>query len=117
MGVKLTSRALGATVGADKAYDVAEFVEALRECGVMPHIAINGHVTKMGKTHKTAVDGRITRHPGRPQTHRRDLGWAKTIGGMAQVKVRGLAKVQSVFIFAILAYNLIRIRKLLADAS
>jgi len=35
---------------------------------------------------------------------------------LVQVKVRGLAKVQAVFIFAILAYNLIRIPKLL-DAS
>jgi transposase len=111
------------TLGADKAYDVAEFVEALRECRVTPHIAINGHVTKTGKTRKTAVDGRITRHPGYPisQVVRKRIeeifGWAKTIGGMAQVKVRGLAKVQSVFVFAILAYNLIRIPKLLADAS
>ena len=41
----------------------------------------------------------------------------KTIGGMVQVKVRGLAKVQAVFAFAILAYNLVRIPKLLAAAS
>jgi hypothetical protein len=41
------------------------------------------------------------------------FGWIKTTGGVAQVKVRGLAKVQTVFIFAILAYNLVRIPKLL----
>jgi IS5 family transposase len=41
------------------------------------------------------------------------FGWIKTTGGVAQVKVRGLAKVQAVFIFAILAYNLVRIPKLL----
>jgi hypothetical protein len=34
--------------------------------------------------------------------------------GIAQVKVRGLAKVRAVFTFAILAYNLVRIPKLLA---
>ena len=50
------------TLGADKAYDVVEFVEALREREVTPHIAINGHVTKTGKIRRTAVDGRITRH-------------------------------------------------------
>src|SRR5215211_7108351 len=66
------------TLGADKAYDVVEFVEALRERQVTPHIAINGHVTKTGKTRRTAVDGRITRHPGyaqpgHPQTYRRNL--------------------------------------------
>jgi hypothetical protein len=37
----------------------------------------------------------------------------KTTAGVAQVKVRGLAKVQAVFSFAILAYNLVRIPKLL----
>ena len=45
------------------------------------------------------------------------FGWIKTTGGVAQVKVRGLPKVQAVFAFAILAYNLIRIPKLLAAAS
>ena len=84
-----------------------------------PHIAINGHVTKTGKTRRTAVDGRITRHPGYAisQVIRKRIeeifGWTKTIGGLAQVKVRGLAKMQAVFIFAILAYNLVRIPKLL----
>ena len=107
------------TLGADKAYDVVEFIEALRECQVTPHIAINGHVTKTGKTRRTAVDGRITRHPGYAisQVIRKRIeeifGWTKTIGGLAQVKVRTLAKVQAVFIFAILAYNLVRIPKLL----
>jgi IS5 family transposase len=110
------------TLGADKAYDVVEFVEALRERQVTPHIAINGHLTKTGKTRRTAVDGRITRHPGYTisQVIRKRIeeifGWTKPIGGLAQIKVRGLAKVQAVFIFAILAYNLIRIPKLL-DAS
>ena len=41
------------------------------------------------------------------------FGWIKTTGGVAQVKVRGLAKVQAVFSFAILAYNLVLIPKLL----
>jgi hypothetical protein len=36
-----------------------------------------------------------------------------TAGGVAEVKVHGLAKVQAVFTFAILAYNPVRIPKLL----
>jgi transposase len=111
------------TLGADKAYDVADFVEALREQEVTAHIAIHGHVTKTGKTRKTAIDGRITRHPGYAvsQIVRKRVeeifGWVKTTGGLAQVKLRGLAKVQAIFNFAILAYNLVRIPKLLAPAS
>jgi hypothetical protein len=31
---------------------------------VTPHVAINGAVSKLGKVRKTAIDGRVTRHPG-----------------------------------------------------
>ena len=51
------------TLGADKAYDVRQFVEDLRDRLVTPHIAIDGHLSKTGKPRATALDGR-TRHPG-----------------------------------------------------
>lgn len=93
------------TVGADKAYDVVDFVQALRARQVTPHIAIDGHVTKTGKTRKTGVDKRITRHPGYAisQCYRKRIeeifGWTKTIGGLAQLKLRGLAKATAAFTF------------------
>src|SRR5690606_37126102 len=34
------------TLGADKAYDVRQFVEDLRKRSVTPHIAIDGHLSK-----------------------------------------------------------------------
>jgi IS5 family transposase len=108
------------TVGADKGFDVEGFVQALRQRKVTPHIAIDGHLTKTGKRRKTAIDGRTLRHAGYDISQRcrkrieEVFGWIKTTGGIAQVKVRRLAKVQAVFTFAILAYNLIRIPKLLA---
>ena len=111
------------TLGADKAFDVEAFVQALRERRVTPHIAIDGYVTKTGKRRKTAIDGRTLRHIGYDISQRcrkrieEIFGWIKTTGGIAQVKVRGLAKVKATFTFAILAYNLIRIPKLLAPAS
>ena len=52
------------TLGADKAYDVAEFVGDLRARKVTPHIAINGAISTTGKRRKTAIDGRATRHAG-----------------------------------------------------
>ena len=52
------------TLGADKAYDVTEFIVALRQRNVTPHIAIDGHLTKTGKRRKTAIDTRTTRHAG-----------------------------------------------------
>jgi hypothetical protein len=95
-------------------------VDALRERAVTPHIAIDGNVRKNGKPRSTAIDQRTTRHPGYAisQVIRKRIeeiyGWGKTIGGLAQVKLRGLAKVRARFIFGLAAYNLIRLRKLLA---
>lgn len=108
------------TVGGDKGFDVESFVQALRERKVTPHIAIDGHLSKTGKRRKTAIDQRTLRHPGYAISLRcrkrieEVFGWIKTTGGVAQVKVRGLDKVRAVFLFAIIAYNLVRIPKLLA---
>ena len=46
------------TLGADKGYDTREFVAALRELNVTPHVAQN-------TTHRaSAIDRRTTRHAG-----------------------------------------------------
>lgn len=111
------------TLGADKAYDVAAFVEDLRARQVTPHIAIDGRVSKNGIVRKTAVDGRTTRHAGYAisQILRKRIeevfGWIKAQAGLIRVKVRGCAKAEAVFTFAVAAYNLIRIPKLLAQAT
>jgi transposase len=108
------------TLGADKAYDVTAFVEDLRSRKVTPHIAINGAVSKLGVVRKTAVDARVTHHAGYrvSQICRKRIeevfGWIKAQAGLAKVKVRGCAKVEAVFTFAVAAYNLTRIPKLLA---
>jgi transposase len=110
------------TLGADKAYDVRQFVEDLRERSVTPHIAIDGHLSKTGKPRTTAVDRRTLRHPGYAVSQRlrkrieEIFGWAKTSGGIAKVKLRGRAKVDAVFTLTLAAYNLIRLPKLLAVA-
>lgn len=107
------------TLGADKLFDVQAFVEALRDRKVTPHVTIDGHPTKTGKCRKTAIDGRTLRHPGYAISRccrkriEEVFGWIKTVAGLSQVKVRGLAKVQAVFIFALAAYNLVRLPKLL----
>lgn len=111
------------TLGADKAYDAAAFVADLRQRQVTPHIAINGRVSKYGVVRSTAVDGRTTRHSGYAvsQILRKRIeevfGWIKTQAGLAKVKLRGCAKVEALFTFTVAAYNLVRIRKLLAAAA
>ena len=42
------------------------------------------------------------------------FGWTKTIAGMRKTKLRGLPKVDWAFTFAVAAYNLVRLPKLLA---
>lgn len=111
------------TLGADKAYDATSFVEELRRRGVTPHVAINGAVSKLGKVRKSAVDGRTTRHPGYAISQRirkrieEPFGWIKAQAGFGKVKVRGLAKAEAVFTFAVAAYNLVRIPKLLEQPT
>jgi len=82
------------TLGADKAYDVRQFVEDLRKRSVTAHIAIDGHLTKTGKTRTTAIDQRTTRHPGYEISQRcrkrieEVFGWAKGSAGLAKVEGR-----------------------------
>jgi len=108
------------TLGADKAYDVAQFVHDLRHRSVTPHIAINGHLTKTGKQRRTALDRRTTRHAGYEVSQRcrkrieEVFGWIKGSAGLAKVKLRGRARVDATFTLALAAYNLVRLPKLLA---
>jgi hypothetical protein len=110
----------GATLGADKGYDAEAFVEALKARGIAPHVAINGTVSKHGKTRKTAVPPQVAASLGYAISQRlrkrieEGFGWTKTVGGLTQVKVRGLAKVRAAFAFAMAAYNIVRLPKLLA---
>lgn len=108
------------TLGADKAYDVTDFVADLRERRVTPHIAINGAISKHGVVRRTAIDRRTTRHAGyrASQVLRKRIeevfGWIKAQAGLVQLKLRGCAKAEAVFTFAVIAYDLIRIPKLLS---
>ena len=108
------------TLGADKAYDVFGFIAELRARRVTPHVAIDGHETKTGKRRRTAVGVRTTRHPGYAISQRcrkrieEIFGWTKSSAGLARIKLRGRAKVDAAFTLGLVAYNLIRLPKLLA---
>jgi transposase len=105
-----------ATLGADKAYDVADFVAALRALNVTPHVAQN----TSGR--RSAIDGRTTRHPGYALSQRirkrieEAFGWIKTCGGLRQTRHRGTPRVGWMFTLTAAACNLIRLPKLLAGA-
>ena len=95
----------GATVGADKNYDTAGFVKAMRQRKVTPHVA--------QKT-DSAIDRRTTRHAGYAVSLKirkrveEVFGWAKTVGGLRKTHFIGLAKVKAQTLFTLAAYNLTR---------
>ena len=101
------------TLGADRGYDAADFVEELRTINVRPHVAQN--VSRR----RSATDRRTTRHAGYAASLRarkrieEAFGWIKIIAGLRRTKLRGLDKVDWSFTFAAAAYNLIRLPKLL----
>lgn len=113
------------TVGADKAFDTADFVDGCREHNVTPHVTQNHYEydTKTGKRVKreSRIDDRTTRHAGYQislvirKMIETLFGDGKQHGTtIRQVKLRGLRKVNDVFTLAILAVNLRRLPKLLA---
>jgi transposase len=111
------------TLGADKAYDVRRFIEDLRERKVTPHIAVDGHLSPKGVPRSTAIDGRTRRHPGYAVSQRcrkrieEVFGWIKASAGLARIKLRGRRKVEAAFTLGLVAYNLVRLPKLLGAAA
>jgi transposase len=100
------------TLGADKGYDAAEFVEAMVEMKVVPHVAQNT------SKRKSAVPDSIAKTDGYAISQQKrklieqGFGWAKLIGPIRQVMVRGLKKVDQLFVLTMAAYNLTRMRTL-----
>ena len=108
------------TVGEDKAYDSRDHVTALRRLNVTPHVAQNDALTKTGRRRTSAIDKRTTRHVGYriSQSCRAMVecifGWGKQHGTMRKTKHRGIAAVGGDFMLNLIAYNLVRIPKLIA---
>lgn len=108
----LAEAADAVTVGGDKGFDVPSFVAGVRARGVTPHVA--------QKVTGSAIDDRTTRHPGYAVSQRKRklieqvFGWLKTVGGLRKLRHRGGERVDWVVTFAAAAYNLVRLRTLLA---
>jgi len=105
------------TLGGDKAYDDAWFVDELRHMRVTPHVAQNT------KNRRSAIDARTTRHPGYAISQRKRkrveeiFGWMKTVGLLRKLRHRGGGRVTWIFRFTAAAFNLVRIRNLVYAAS
>ncbi|HSM40801.1 MAG TPA: IS5 family transposase [Afifellaceae bacterium] len=105
------------TLGGDKGFDSADFVNELRSMNVTPHVAQNT------SNRCSAIDGRTTRHSGYAVSQRirkrieEAFGWIKTVAGQEKTKFRGVDRVGWAFTFAAAAYNLVRLPKLLAETG
>lgn len=104
------------TLGADKGYDAPEFITAVRALGFTPHVSPNRHPYRRRST----IDERTTRHPGYEVSQRKrklveeGFGWHKSVGLLRKLHHRGRDKVAWIFAFTSAAYNLVRLRTLLA---
>jgi transposase len=99
------------TLGADKGYDVRSFAEELRRRGITPHLAAKN-------ASYSTIDGRTSRHEGYAISQKKRklveqiFGWTKTVAVLRKTRHRGRERVDWMFVFALAAYNLIRIRNL-----
>jgi hypothetical protein len=104
------------TLGGDKNYDTQEFVRELRGMNITPHVAQND------TNRSSAIDQRTARHPSYAVSQRKrkrveqSFGWMKMVGMLRKVKLRGIDKVGWLFTFTGAAYNLCRLRNLMARA-
>jgi transposase len=106
------------TLAADKGYDQKSLVKELRRMGVTPHMAQNEN-----RWGGSTIDRRTTRHEGYRTSQRvrkrveEIFGWMKTVGLLDKLRHRGVELANWVFVFTAAAYNLVRMRKLLAPAA
>ena len=104
------------TVGADKAYDTADFIADCRERNVTPHVAQN-HERPGG----SAIDGRTARHSGyaisqmKRKRIEENFGWGKTVGHIRQTVYRGIRRVDQHFKLTMTASNLVRMARIMTS--
>src|ERR1700704_3520776 len=110
----------GGVTKADGTGGTKGHVEDLRAINVTPHVAQNNCPAKIGKRRGSSIDARTTRHAsyGMSQKRRKMIecifGWGKQHGTMRKAKHRGVARIAGGFLLNLIAYNLIRIPKLVA---
>ncbi|MEG1541922.1 MAG: IS5 family transposase, partial [Oscillospiraceae bacterium] len=102
----------GITVGADKGYDAADFVGTCLAMKVTPHVAQNTAGRASAVPDAIAATENYTISQRARKRIEQVFGWSKTVGGLRQVMVRGLAKVDQVFVLTMATYNLVRMRNL-----
>ena len=102
-------------MAADKGYDTKDFVELLADLATTPHVAQNKNAHR-----SSAVPNEIASTPEYAISIRcrkrieQVFGWIKLAGCLRQVKIRGKAAIDALFLLALSAYNLVRMNNLMA---
>jgi hypothetical protein len=79
---------------------------------IMPHVAQNKSGRQSSVPESIALSAGYAVSQQKRKLIEQGFGWAKSIGGMRQVMVRGLKKVDQMFVLTMAAYNLVRMRTL-----
>jgi transposase len=103
------------TLGGDKNYDTKDFVTALRDLLITPHVAQN-----VANNRTSGIDGRTTRHKGYQISQRKrkqveeSFGWLKVTALLRKIKLKGTILGNFLFTFGCAVYDLLRISNILA---
>ncbi|MFM9428629.1 hypothetical protein RCH10_005092 [Variovorax sp. GrIS 2.14] len=93
-------------------YDAQEFVQACQDMGVIPHVAQNTSGRRSAMPDAIAASEGYALSQRKRKLIEQGFGWAKTVGGIRQVMVRGLKRVDHLFMLTTTACNLTRMRSL-----
>lgn len=86
------------TLGADKGYDAREFIEACLAMNVVPHVAQNLSARCLAVPDAIAQTDGCAASQQKTKLIEQGFGWAKTVGGIRQVMVRGLERMDQMFV-------------------
>jgi IS5 family transposase len=105
------------TLGADKQYQERQFVEALRACNIVPHVAEyeRGNLQQRNSLRADERDSpEFVESQKKRKLVEQSFAWIKHWAGFRQVKLRGRRRVEWLFQIAAAAYNLVRVTRLQA---
>jgi transposase len=90
---------------ADRHYDQRKFINGVRRMGMIPHPRAKT------KNSQLSLQAKSTAGYEESMKHRYKIegvfGWGKSVGGMRQTKLRGLTKVNTDFVFQLVAKNIL----------
>lgn len=100
------------TLGADKCCDGQKFIEALQQMIVSPHVANNTSGRKSAVPDAVGASEGYAISLEMRKCIEQVFDWARAVGRMRQVLMRGLKNVDQMFVQTMKGYNLTRLRTL-----